>query len=99
MNNDDPTKRARRYWPVPPTVMKSTYEYYNVNKDDKLREAVTKFFLNKDWLKNKKALQTKNAYKIIYTLLRLFVKKHKVNWYELREKNYELVKDFILEKI
>ena len=69
-------------------------KYLNINKDPKLRKDVTKFFQNKiiKWIKNdsdfKQFKNNLNLYdsiegtKIIYNLIRQFVKKYKVNWYD-----------------
>ena len=43
-------------------------------------------------------MKTNIGYKIIYNILRQFIKKNNCNWYDLRN-NYELVKDFIRYKL
>ena len=45
-------------------------------------------------------MKTQKGKDYIYKILKSFVKKNKVNWYELRnEKNYEDVKDYIRNKL
>lgn len=91
---------------LPPPVINSTFIYQDVNKDPKLRENITNFFLKKTikWInnysefKNSKhllsKLKTNDGYELIYYVLQQFTKKNNCNWYDLRN-NYELVKDFI----
>ena len=43
-------------------------------------------------------LKTEEGFKVIYKLIRYFVKKYNINWYDLRD-NYSIVKDFIRAKL
>ena len=95
---------------VPPPVISSNFVYQDVNKDFRLREKVTIFFLKKTikWInkysefeKSKyllPTLETDTGHELIYNLLRQFIKKNNCNWYDLKNK-YELVKDFIRYKL
>jgi hypothetical protein len=99
----------RRYWPVPPLI-DSIYEYQNVNSDIHLRKDVTKFFHNKviKWVKTYPEFsthKTKLAFlesvegqMHIYNLLRKFIKKSGINWYDLRD-NYSIVKEYLQAKL
>ena len=84
----------------------------DVGENPKLQEEVTKFYLNKTikWLgKNQefakvktqeKFIKSKKGSGFIYKILKSFIKKNHVNWYELRsDDNYEDVKDYIREKL
>jgi hypothetical protein len=100
---------VRRYWPVPPLI-DSVYEYQNVNKDINLRKDVTDFFHRKvlKWieeypefshLKSQKFyLQSDEGKMHIYNLLRHFIKKSGINWYDLRD-NYSIIKEYLSEKL
>jgi hypothetical protein len=104
-NNVITYERPLTYF-LPPPLINSTFIYQDVNKDPKLREDITNFFLKKTikWIndysefKNSKyllpKLKTDIGYELIYNVLRQFIKKNNCNWYELRN-NYDLVKDFI----
>lgn len=104
-NNVITYERPLTYF-LPPPVITSSLVYQDINKDQRLREEVTNFFLNKTikWVtnysefKNSKyllpKLKTDVGYELIYNVLRQFIKKNNYNWYDLRN-NYELVKDFI----
>lgn len=82
-------------------------EKVDINKDPQLRKTITTFYYKKakKWMenykdfkhtkKNLKIIKSNKGYKIIYNLLRKFVKKNKVNWYELRKPYYEVVKDYL----
>jgi len=75
--------------------------------DDDLQKDVTKYFYKKTlkWLgenhefsKLKKQInfiKSDKGLKYIKSLLKLFMKKTKAKWYELREENYDDVKEFI----
>jgi len=95
---------------LPPPIVNTSFIYQDINKDQLLRKRITDFFLKKTikWI-NKYSefektkhilpkLKEYSGYKIIYNILRQFVKKNKCNWYDLRN-NYELVKDFIRYKL
>jgi hypothetical protein len=88
------------------------YDVEDIGNNEDLKEDVTEFFYNKTlkWLdkdiefakvkKTKKILKTKKGESYIYKILTSFVKKNKVNWYELRgENNSEDVKDYIRLKL
>ena len=110
-NNNVPNQQptTRRYWPVPPLI-DHVVEYQNVNKDINLRKDVTKFFHEKviKWIneydefkihKSKLAfLKTTDGQIYIYNLLRKFVKKSGINWYDLRD-NYEELREYISRKL
>jgi hypothetical protein len=95
----------RRYWPVPP-IIESVFEYQNVNTDLHLRKEVTIFFHKKiiKWIKNytefahhKSKLDFLNSIDgqmHIYNLLRKFIKKSGINWYDLRD-NYSIIKEYL----
>ncbi len=90
-----------------PLVYNSTITYPSVNKNSDLRKTVTHFFINKiiKWIKSYdefKHLKNKNEFynsneaeKVVYSLIRKFVNKNKVNWYELRTKYYSDVKAYL----
>ena len=106
-SNEKP--QTRRYWPVPP-IERSDYLYQNVNKDLNLRKDVTNFFHRKilKWineypefkhLKTKKSfLESTDGKMHVYRLLRVFVKKANINWYDLRD-NYSIVKEYLSQKL
>jgi hypothetical protein len=77
----------------------------NINDNTDLQENITKFFHNKmlKKLKNKKHLKMVKSTKgklYINKMLKQFVVKNNVNWYELRnEDNYDDVIDYLLDKI
>lgn len=95
----------RRYWPVPP-VIESVFEYQNVNTDLHLRKDVTSFFHKKviKWIKNYpefshhksklNSLESIDGQMHIYNLLRKFIKKSGINWYDLRD-NYSIIKEYL----
>jgi hypothetical protein len=105
--NEKPT--VRRYWPVPP-VIPAPFEFYNVNNDVNLRKDVTTFFHNKvlKWIntekdfykfKNqRKHLQSLDGQMHIYKLLRAFIKRSGINWYDLRD-NYTLIKKYLSDNL
>lgn len=106
-STENPT--FRRYWPEPPTIPIPN-EYIDVNKDPNLRKDVTTFFHNKvlKWLdsescfhkyKNKKSfLKSIEGQMHIYHLLRKFIKRSGINWYDLRD-NYHIIKEYICKKL
>jgi hypothetical protein len=101
--------KFKKYWPVPPLI-NSIYEYQNVNKDINLRKDVTNFFHRKilKWiekypdlthLKSQKSyFESYKGKKHIYNLLRHFIKKSDINWYDLRD-NYTIIKEYLLKNI
>ncbi len=104
---------VKRYWPVPPLI-ESVTEYQNVNKDINLRKDVTKFFHEKviKWVSDTEGeyaefkqfkpkltfLKSTDGQMHIYNLLRHFVKKSGINWYDLRD-NYSLIKEFLSKRL
>jgi hypothetical protein len=104
---------TRRFWPVPPLI-DHVVEYQDVNKDINLRKNVTKFFHEKviKWISEsateytefKKYKPKLTFYKStdgqmhIYNLLRLFIKKSGINWYDLRD-NYAIIKEYLSTKL
>lgn len=87
-------------------------QYQNVGDDPNLQSDVTNFFYNKvlKWINNyadfkhlKKHysfFKNPSGKKYIYNMLRLFVKKSKANWYDLRDQqNYDIVKKYLKSKI
>ena len=101
-----PDSKVKNFF-VPPPYITTLKRVYDINNDPQLRKTVTSFYYKKckKWMKeykdfkhtkkNLKKIESDDGFKIIYNLIRKFVKLHKVNWYELREKNYLLVKDFL----
>jgi hypothetical protein len=101
--------QVKRYWPVPPLI-DSIYEYQDVNKDVNLRKDVTEFFHKKvlKWINEysefahlksqKHYLETDEGKMHIYNLLRHFIKKSGINWFDLRD-NYSIIKEYLSEKI
>ena len=86
-------------------------KYLNINKDPRLRKDVTSFFKNKiiKWINNDSDFkqykhklthyESIDGTKVIYNLIRNFVKKYKVNWYDLRTEKYYLLKDYLSRKL
>jgi hypothetical protein len=84
----------KRYWPAPPLI-NSVYEYQNVNKDLTLRKKMTETISKKmvEWIENdsdfskfknkKNYITSVDGMMDIYKLLRQFVKKSGLNWYDL----------------
>jgi len=108
-NNNQDIPKVRRYWPVPPMI-RSDYLYQDVNKDVNLRNDVTNFFHRKiiKWINEypefkhlhskKKFLESNEGRIHIYNLLRHFIKKSGINWYDLRD-NYSIIKEYFSEKL
>jgi len=104
-------KKPITYYFLPPPMIQPYYEYQDINQDQQLRIDVVNYFYNKllkwissssmykkyrsheDYIYNNK---TKIKYKL-YKLLRFFVKKADINWYELRT-NHFIIKEFIKNK-
>jgi hypothetical protein len=104
---------VRRYWPNPNqnlNLVSPVYEYQDINHDMKLRKSVTKFYNQKvlKWLNTDKEfqhlkskerfLESNDGLQYIYSLLRHFVKRSGINWYDLRD-NYSLIKRYLSDKI
>lgn len=92
---------VKKYYPIPPIIHETIYEYQDINKDMNLRHNVTLFFKEKinKWIKKYpefEKLKSKNiTYDMIYNILRKIVKKKKLNWYDLRSNSSELRKYFL----
>ena len=105
MTNNNSPYRIKRYYPAPP-IIGTYYEYTDVNNDDNLRKKVTSFFHKKviKWAssypkfsnlkKHIKKISSNDGYKIIYQLIRKFVKDYNINWYDLRD-YYPTFKDYL----
>ncbi len=105
------TKSDIKKLPIVPLVYNYSFRYQSVNKDEQLRRDVTEFFINKiiKWiakydefkhLENKvNFYKTYDGEKEIYHLIRKFVNKYRVNWYELRTTYYHYVKKFLLKNL
>ena len=101
----DPNDKVIKYFITPP-IMPSYYEYQDVNKDVELRVDVINFFFKKllKWVNNDKLfikyekhkdnLDNKKTKRKLYKLLRNFIKKSNINWYDLRD-NYLLLKEYL----
>jgi hypothetical protein len=93
----------KKYYPVPP-MYESVYEYQDINRDVNMRKQITLFYHEKllEWIDNNQSFhflrknkkQIENNQFLIYKLLRKFVKKSGVNWYDLRD-NYSLIKEYL----
>lgn len=95
---------------IPPMYNQRVYEYQNINKDKRLRVDMTQFYYTKiiKWIENEEFffkykkllpfLKTNKGFKYVYTLLRIFVRRTELNWYDLKD-NYEVVKDFLQHKL
>ena len=109
INTPTEKPQSRRYWPVPNRIQ-SIVEYQNVNVDLNLRKDVTNFFHKKviKWINNYPefnkhkskltSLKSIDGQIIIYKILRKFIKKSGINWYDLRD-NYSIVKNYINIKL
>ena len=87
--------------------IKSYYEYIDLNHDKNLQKNVTKFFydeLIQKWIpndkifkkfKNKKMLKTKDGLQLMYKILLKLVTKGDTKWWDLRDPQYILTKDYI----
>jgi hypothetical protein len=105
----NPETKTRKYYPVP-HVMPGVIEYQNVNADPRLRKNVTEFYIYKinkwiqsdnDFTKYKKLanhFKSQEGTNTVYNLLKEFVKKSGINWYDIRD-NYQLVKDYFKYKL
>jgi hypothetical protein len=68
------------YYISPPIVVPSTTYYQDINKDSNLRKLMTEYYLEKNKKWNKKNI----SFKEMYNLLRSYVNKKKINWYDLK---------------
>ncbi len=105
MTDNNSEFRIRKYYPPPPLIG-TFFEYIDVNKDTSLRKSVTMFFHKKviKWVssyeefshlkKYKTTLNSEEGYKLIYNLIRKFVKDYNINWYDLRD-YYPTFKDYL----
>lgn len=97
-----------------PTIKNFIYdsEYQDLNEDKKLQDDVIAFYLTKTikWLdhneefkkvkKHLKFIKSKNGYKYIKSILKLYIKKYSAKWFELRdENNYSSVKEYIRKSL
>ena len=85
----------------------NVYEYTDVNENKELHKTVTKYFykeLINNWIpndkifnkfKNKKMLDTKDGLQLIYKILYKLVKKENTKWWDLRDPEYILTKDYM----
>jgi hypothetical protein len=109
LNTPTEKQQYRRYWPVPNQI-ESIIEYQNVNVDLNLRKDITTFFHAKviKWINNYpdfakyksklSLLKSIDGQLYIYNLLRKFIKKSGINWYDLRD-NYSIIKKYINVKL
>jgi len=101
---------VKNYYPPPP-IISSQLVYQNVNNNKDLRKDVTIFFVNKcvEWLskdsefshekKNINKLKSSTGKKLIYNLIKNFINKYDLNWYDLRTHNYHLIKKFFKREL
>jgi hypothetical protein len=109
-NNTNNNNTRPFYYFLPPANINSNLYYQDINKDKELRLQMTHFYLQKTikWVNNynefkfaKKLLsklKKEFGYKLIYNILRQFIKKYNYNWYDLKT-NYDIVKDYIRYKL
>jgi hypothetical protein len=104
--NDKGEPIYKNYFPPPP-IIESTYIYQDINNDHQLREQVIDFFnkklfkwitIKKDLMFLKNKINNDNSKYILYKIIRRFVKKYNINWYDLID-NYDLVKYYIFNNI
>jgi hypothetical protein len=105
MDQNNLTPRIKKYYPPPP-VIGTYFEYIDVNKDENLRKSVTTFFHKKviKWSssypefsnlkKYIKKISSDTGYKLVYNLIRKFIKEYNINWYDLRD-YYPTFKDYL----
>ncbi len=91
--------------------IKSYYEYIDVNEDKNLQKNVTMYFydeLMQKWIpndknfkifKNNKTLKTKDGLQLMYKILLKLVKRGDTKWWDLRDPQYILTKDFIFYQL
>ena len=85
---------------IPINFIETSLLYQNINKDKNLRKKVTNFFLTKINKWNKKYNYNLNyRYNDIYNTLKLLIKKHNYNWYDLSTELYLITKKFLIKKL
>lgn len=100
--------RITQYLHAPP-VNRIGYEYQDVNKNIELRTDVTNFYYNKvlKWMNTsefeniktqKTYLESSKGKKLVYNLLRKFIKKSEINWYDLRS-NEDIVTKYLIQNL
>jgi hypothetical protein len=115
LNNLSESIRDATYSPRFPNLFVETpyrYDATDVGENENLQKDVTDFFHNKTqkWVKEEhefskvkkhlKFIKSKKGNPYIYKLLKSFVKKNNVNWYELRgDEHYDDVKEYIRNKL
>lgn len=93
----------------PPYVVRPPIPYIDVNKNQGLRDQVTHYFLrkllkdlkntNNSKLKNyKNIIEGEDGYIIVYNLLRIYTKKYRKNWYDLKSMETE-IRRFMAKKL
>ena len=105
------TGAPMRYYPVP-KLDPLPIEVQDIGLDKDLQKSVLDFFYYKvlKWIpdykdfafakKHMKLLKSKKGYAYIYSLLDLYVKNSRANWYDLRDPgNYDNIKNFIKHKL
>ena len=106
--NNTNTNSNKTYYLLPQQIIPTKIPYLNVNNNQELRNSVTSYFLNKTikWINNKEMpnnfkpiLISHKGDDFMYELLRKYVNKHNINWYDLRNKHYESTKDYIIRKL
>ena len=97
-------------YPFVPYI-KSYYEYIDLNEDKEMIKRVTKYFydeLMNNWIKNdnnfkkfnsKKMLKTKDGIQLVYKILYKLVKKGDTKWWDLKDPQYILTKDFMFYQL
>lgn len=90
--------------------IKSYYEYIDLNEDKEMIKRITKFFYDEliNWIsteerfkhfKTKKMLKTKDGIQLIYKILYKLVKKGDTKWWDLKDPQYELTKDYMFYQL
>ena len=93
----------------PPPFISTIHKYQTVNGDKELQSKITNYFLTKtkEWMKKDKTFSKKymssinddtSGFKIIHSMLKLFVRKGNTNWFDLKDQSL-LVKEFIKYKL
>lgn len=105
----DTLKKNKDLFKKPVYVVRPPLNYYDVNKNEGLRHEVTKYFLKK-LLKdisnsnNRKlnayldVIEGEDGYIVVYNLLRLYTKKYKTNWYDLKSLSSD-VRRYLAKKL